>query len=65
MTNDDTKNANELNELEERFGPALGQYVFDQLIRASAVNGNAREETAFPGVVVYLNDKEKVLRKAA
>lgn len=44
MTNTETKTQAELYELEQRFGPGLGQYVYDQLIRTDAVNANKSVE---------------------
>lgn len=37
MTNADAHTQNELHELEQRFGPGLGQYVYDQLIQTNNV----------------------------
>ena len=41
MSNIEANTQTELHELEQRFGPGLGQYVYDQLIRTHAVNTNA------------------------
>ena len=46
MTKADANTQTELHELEQRFGPGLGQYVYDQLIRTNnvvAVNSSAKQ----------------------